>query len=56
MLISLFAVMSKRIKLSQLAKVVAEKTAIYSSKGVVISEAFEMASKKRALDDGSKGK
>ncbi|GFS36407.1 hypothetical protein Acr_00g0045780 [Actinidia rufa] len=51
-----FLAMSKRIKLSQLAKVVAEKTTTSSSKGVVISEVSEMASKKRPLDDGSKGK
>ncbi|GFS44293.1 hypothetical protein Acr_00g0089540 [Actinidia rufa] len=48
----LITAMSKRIKLSQLAKDVAEKTATSSSKGVVIFEFFETASKKRALDDG----
>ena len=56
MLTSPFAAMSKRIKLSQLAKVVAEKAATSSSKGVVIFEASKMASKKRALDDGFQGK
>ncbi|GFY80874.1 hypothetical protein Acr_01g0006830 [Actinidia rufa] len=45
-----------RIKLSHLTKVVAEKNATSSSKGVMIFEASETASKKRALDDGSKGK
>ncbi|GFY87131.1 hypothetical protein Acr_05g0007700 [Actinidia rufa] len=45
-----------RIKLSHLTKVVAEKTATSSSKGIVIFETSKMASKKRALDDGSKGK
>ncbi|GFY82854.1 hypothetical protein Acr_02g0010940 [Actinidia rufa] len=39
-----------------LAKVVVEKTATSSSKGMVISKASEIASKKRTLDDGSKGK
>ncbi|GFS42334.1 hypothetical protein Acr_00g0079240 [Actinidia rufa] len=48
--------MSKRIKLSELAKVVAQKAAAPSSKGVIISEGSETASKKRASDDGSKGK
>ncbi|GFZ03485.1 hypothetical protein Acr_16g0001090 [Actinidia rufa] len=48
--------MSKRIKLNQLAKTVAEKAATSSSKGVVISEVSESPSKKRAFDDGSKGK
>ncbi|GFS43722.1 hypothetical protein Acr_00g0086540 [Actinidia rufa] len=42
--------------LSQFAKVVAEKTVTFSSKGIVISEAFEMVSKEKALDDESKGK
>ncbi|GFZ06591.1 hypothetical protein Acr_18g0007610 [Actinidia rufa] len=48
--------MPKRIKLSELAKVAAQKAATLSSKGMVISEGSEMASKKRASDDGSKGK
>ncbi|PSS07222.1 Proline--tRNA ligase [Actinidia chinensis var. chinensis] len=41
---------------SELAKVAAQKIATPSSKGVVISEGSEMASKKRAPDNGSKGK
>ncbi|GFZ00948.1 hypothetical protein Acr_14g0005830 [Actinidia rufa] len=48
--------MSKRLKLSDLAKVVAQKAATSASKGVVISEGSETTSDKRALDDGSKGK
>ncbi|GFZ00653.1 hypothetical protein Acr_14g0002880 [Actinidia rufa] len=48
--------MSKRLKLSDLAKVVAKKAATSASKGVVISEGSETTSGKRALDDGSKGK
>ncbi|GFZ11318.1 hypothetical protein Acr_22g0007160 [Actinidia rufa] len=48
--------MSKRLKLSDLAKVVAKKAATSASKGVVISEGSEATSGKRALDDGSKGK
>ncbi|GFZ08155.1 hypothetical protein Acr_19g0010920 [Actinidia rufa] len=48
--------MSKRLKLSDLAKVVAQKAATSASKGVVISEGSETTSGKRALDDGSKGK
>ncbi|GFZ11316.1 hypothetical protein Acr_22g0007140 [Actinidia rufa] len=48
--------MSKRLKLSDLAKVVAKKAATSASKGVVISEGSETTSSKRALDDGSKGK
>ncbi|GFY87971.1 hypothetical protein Acr_05g0016100 [Actinidia rufa] len=48
--------MSKRLKLSDLAKVVAQKAATSASKGVVISEGSETTSSKRALDDGSKGK
>ncbi|GFY96748.1 hypothetical protein Acr_11g0010540 [Actinidia rufa] len=48
--------MSKRLKLSDLAKVVAKKAATFASKGVVISEGSETTSGKRALDDGSKGK
>ncbi|GFS29766.1 hypothetical protein Acr_00g0008300 [Actinidia rufa] len=48
--------MSKRIKLSELAKVVAKKTATSSSKGVMIYEASKTASKNRALDDRFKGK
>ncbi|GFS40351.1 hypothetical protein Acr_00g0068030 [Actinidia rufa] len=48
--------MSKRLKLSDLAKVVAQKAATSISKGVVISEGFETTSGKRVLDDGSKGK
>ncbi|GFY96584.1 hypothetical protein Acr_11g0008900 [Actinidia rufa] len=48
--------MSKRLKLSNLAKVVAQKAATSASKGVVISEGSETTSGKRALDDGSKGK
>ncbi|GFZ21686.1 hypothetical protein Acr_29g0008480 [Actinidia rufa] len=47
---------SKRLKLSDLAKVVAKKAATSASKGVVISEGSETTSGKRALDDGSKGK
>ncbi|GFZ06697.1 hypothetical protein Acr_18g0008670 [Actinidia rufa] len=49
-------VMSKRIKLNKLTKVAAQKAATPYSKGVVILEGSEMASKKRAPDDGSKGK
>ncbi|GFZ16135.1 hypothetical protein Acr_25g0005440 [Actinidia rufa] len=45
-----------RLKLSDLAKVVAQKAATSASKGVVISEGSETTSGKRALDDGSKGK
>ncbi|GFZ05306.1 hypothetical protein Acr_17g0008780 [Actinidia rufa] len=48
--------MSKRLKLSDLAKVVAQKATTSASKGVVISEGSETTSGKRALDDGSKGK
>ncbi|GFY91228.1 hypothetical protein Acr_07g0014240 [Actinidia rufa] len=48
--------MSKRLKLSDLAKVVPQKAATSASKGVVISEGSETTSGKRALDDGSKGK
>ncbi|GFS40412.1 hypothetical protein Acr_00g0068390 [Actinidia rufa] len=48
--------MSKRLKLSDLAKVVAQKAATSASKGVVISEGSETTSGKRASDDGSKGK
>ncbi|GFZ06744.1 hypothetical protein Acr_18g0009140 [Actinidia rufa] len=48
--------MSKRLKLSDLAKVVAQKAATSASKGVVISEGSETTSGKRPLDDGSKGK
>ncbi|GFY86119.1 hypothetical protein Acr_04g0008570 [Actinidia rufa] len=48
--------MSKRLKLSDLAKVVAQKAATSASKGVVLSEGSETTSGKRALDDGSKGK
>ncbi|GFZ08136.1 hypothetical protein Acr_19g0010730 [Actinidia rufa] len=48
--------MSKRLKLSDLAKVVAQKAATSASKGVVILEGSETTSGKRALDDGSKGK
>ncbi|GFZ00307.1 hypothetical protein Acr_13g0017060 [Actinidia rufa] len=44
------------LKLSDLAKVVAQKAATSASKGVVISEGSETTSGKRALDDGSKGK
>ncbi|GFS38898.1 hypothetical protein Acr_00g0060040 [Actinidia rufa] len=47
--------MSKRLKLSDLAKVVAQKAATSASKGIVISEGSE-TSGKRPLDDGSKGK
>ncbi|GFY99378.1 hypothetical protein Acr_13g0007790 [Actinidia rufa] len=47
--------MSKRLKLSDLTKVVAQKAATSASKGVVISEGSETTSGKRALDDGSKG-
>ncbi|GFZ21535.1 hypothetical protein Acr_29g0006970 [Actinidia rufa] len=50
------AMMSRRIKLSELAKVVAKKAATPSSKSVVIFEASKTTSKKRTLDDGSKGK
>ncbi|GFS31889.1 hypothetical protein Acr_00g0019770 [Actinidia rufa] len=46
----------RRLKLSELAKVVAQKAATLASKGVVISEGFETAFKKKALDDGSKVK
>ncbi|GFZ18566.1 hypothetical protein Acr_27g0003050 [Actinidia rufa] len=45
-----------RLKLSDLAKVVAQKAATSASKGVVISEGSETTSGKRPLDDGSKGK
>ncbi|GFY88644.1 hypothetical protein Acr_06g0005840 [Actinidia rufa] len=48
--------MSKRLKLSDLTKVVAQKAATSASKGVVISKGSETTSGKRALDDGSKGK
>ncbi|GFS32483.1 hypothetical protein Acr_00g0022940 [Actinidia rufa] len=48
--------MSKRIKLNELAKVAAQKATSPSSKVMVISEGSEMASKKRASDDRSKGK
>ncbi|GFZ14358.1 hypothetical protein Acr_24g0005480 [Actinidia rufa] len=48
--------MSKRLKLSDLAKVVAQKAATSASKGVVILEGSETTSGKRPLDDGSKGK
>ncbi|XP_057511556.1 uncharacterized protein LOC130793729 [Actinidia eriantha] len=48
--------MSKRLKLSDLAKVVAQKAATSATKGVVISEGSETTSGKRALDDESKGK
>ncbi|GFZ07299.1 hypothetical protein Acr_19g0002360 [Actinidia rufa] len=48
--------MSKRLKLSDLAKVVAQKAATSASKGVVTSEGSETTSGKRPLDDGSKGK
>ncbi|GFZ19529.1 hypothetical protein Acr_28g0002340 [Actinidia rufa] len=48
--------MSKRLKLSDLTKVVAKKATTSASKGVVISEGSETTSGKRALDDGSKGK
>ncbi|GFZ06996.1 hypothetical protein Acr_18g0011660 [Actinidia rufa] len=48
--------MSKRLKLSDLTKVVAKKAATSASKGVVISKGSETTSGKRALDDGSKGK
>ncbi|GFZ06483.1 hypothetical protein Acr_18g0006530 [Actinidia rufa] len=44
------------LKLSDLAKVVAQKAATSASKGVVISEGSEITSGKRPLDDGSKGK
>ncbi|GFY91512.1 hypothetical protein Acr_07g0017080 [Actinidia rufa] len=44
------------LKLSDLAKVVAQKAATSASKGVVISEGSETTSGKRPLDDGSKGK
>ncbi|GFZ16851.1 hypothetical protein Acr_26g0001210 [Actinidia rufa] len=47
--------MSKRLKLSDLAKVVAQKAATSASKGIVISEGSETTGK-RPLDDGSKGK
>ncbi|GFS41519.1 hypothetical protein Acr_00g0074820 [Actinidia rufa] len=46
----------RRIKLSELAKVTTQKAIAPSSKGVVISEGSEVASKKRASDDRSKGK
>ncbi|GFZ08897.1 hypothetical protein Acr_20g0007050 [Actinidia rufa] len=46
----------RRLKLSELAKVVAQKAIAPALKGVVITEGSEMVSKKRALDDGSKGK
>ncbi|GFY97651.1 hypothetical protein Acr_12g0001920 [Actinidia rufa] len=48
--------MSKRLKLSDLAKGVAQKATTSASKGVVISKGSETTSGKRALDDGSKGK
>ncbi|GFS30368.1 hypothetical protein Acr_00g0011500 [Actinidia rufa] len=48
--------MSKRLKLSDLAKVAAQKAATSVPKGVVISEGSETTSGKRVLDDGSKGK
>ncbi|GFY89185.1 hypothetical protein Acr_06g0011250 [Actinidia rufa] len=48
--------MSKRLKLSDLTKVMAKKAATFASKGVVISEGSETTSGKRALDDRSKGK
>ncbi|GFZ03259.1 hypothetical protein Acr_15g0018670 [Actinidia rufa] len=48
--------MSKRLKLSDLAKVAAKKAATSASKSVVISEGSETTSGRRALDDGSKGK
>ncbi|XP_057496274.1 uncharacterized protein LOC130781192 [Actinidia eriantha] len=53
-----YSAMSKRLKLSDLAKVVAKKaaTSASASKGVVISEGSETTSGKRALEDGSKGK
>ncbi|XP_057509130.1 uncharacterized protein LOC130791815 [Actinidia eriantha] len=51
-----YSAMSKRLKLSDLAKVVAQKAATSASKGVVISEGSETTSRKRALDDESKGK
>ncbi|GFY97468.1 hypothetical protein Acr_12g0000090 [Actinidia rufa] len=47
---------SPPLKLSDLAKVVAQKAATSASKGIVISEGSETTSGKRALDDGSKGK
>ncbi|GFY84649.1 hypothetical protein Acr_03g0014230 [Actinidia rufa] len=55
-LVNQLSAMSKRLKLSDLAKVVAKKAAASASKGVVISEGSETTSGKRALDDGSKGK
>ncbi|GFZ09670.1 phosphate transporter 1;6 [Actinidia rufa] len=55
-LVNQLSAMSKRLKLSDLAKVVAKKAATSASKGVVISEGSETTSGKRALDDGSKGK
>ncbi|XP_057503016.1 uncharacterized protein LOC130786684 isoform X2 [Actinidia eriantha] len=51
-----YSAMSKRLKLSDLAKVVAQKAATSASKGVVISEGSGTTSGKRALDDESKGK
>ncbi|GFY89104.1 hypothetical protein Acr_06g0010440 [Actinidia rufa] len=55
-LVNQLSAMSKRLKLSDLAKVVAKKAATSASKGVVISKGSETTSDKRALDDGSKGK
>ncbi|GFS30801.1 hypothetical protein Acr_00g0014170 [Actinidia rufa] len=55
-LVNQLSAMSKRLKLSDLAKIVAKKAATSASKGVVISEGSETTSGKRALDDGSKGK
>ncbi|GFZ07476.1 hypothetical protein Acr_19g0004130 [Actinidia rufa] len=55
-LVNQLSAMSKRLKLSDLAKVVAKKAATSASKGVVISEGSETTSGKRALDDGSKGR
>ncbi|GFY90437.1 hypothetical protein Acr_07g0006340 [Actinidia rufa] len=55
-LVNQLPAMSKRLKLSDLAKVVAKKAATSASKGVVISEGSETTSGKRALDDRSKGK
>ncbi|GFZ19567.1 hypothetical protein Acr_28g0002720 [Actinidia rufa] len=58
----MWRILPHRIKLSQLAKTMAEKAAISFTKGVVISEkhpqdeVLESPSKKRAFDDGSKGK
>ncbi|XP_057495641.1 uncharacterized protein LOC130780636 [Actinidia eriantha] len=53
-----YSAMSKKLKLSDLAKVVAKKaaTSASASKGVAISEGSETTSGKRALEDGSKGK